>query len=177
MFLATSAAAQRGPRVRFSPCNASSPSQVFAFDGPGVARAAFHQGSGAALKCLDIAGFNLDSNASIFTWPCGQDGAGANERWLVAPASIASAQATHKCLRAGLTGALSPARAGDVLTTATCDAGDAAQALVFDAASGLIALRGAGLCADAGVARGVMLAPCDTWPYSGMAFCDRRQAR
>ena len=163
------ALAQRGPRVVFAACSGAA-SQRFSFDGAGVLASALWQGAEKSPMCLDIANFNQDDNASIFTWPCGQDGAGDNERWAIGAASIASQQASRKCLRGGLTSYSGPIRAGAYLTTAGCDAADAQQALVFDAVAGTI--TAGGLCVDAGVARGSMLAPCDQYPFSTYAFCD-----
>ena len=159
--------AQRGPRVVFSACSGAA-SQRFSFDGAGALASALWQGSGGDAMCLDISGFNLDDNATIYTWPCGQDGAGANERWTISAISIASQQSTRKCLRGGPSSG--PIAAGTYLTTATCDSSDAQQALVFDRASGTISAGG--FCVDAGVARGTMLAPCDQPPFSSYAFCD-----
>ncbi len=163
------ALAQRGPRVVFSACSGAS-SQRFTFDGAGALASALWQGSGGGAMCLDISNFDLNDNATIYTWPCGQDGAGANERWTISATSIASQQSTRKCLRGGLTSSSGPIVAGTPLTTATCDASDAQQALVFDKASG--AITAGGLCVDAGVARGRMLAPCDQPPFSSYPFCD-----
>lgn len=163
------ALAQRGPRVVFAACSGGA-SQRFSFGGSGVLSSALWQGSTKDPMCLDISGFNLNDNATIYTWPCGQDGAGANERWSVGASSIASQQSTRKCLRGGVTSYRGPIRAGAYLTTASCDASDAQQALVFDAAAGTISAGG--LCVDAGVAQGAMLAPCDQFPFSSYAFCD-----
>ena len=172
LLLLPSSQAQRGPRVVFSPCDPASPSQRFTFDGAGVLRAAFHQGPPSSPMCLDISAFNLDDNATIYTWPCGADGAGANERFTLAPASIRSQQSSQKCLRAGFTSYSGPIRAGAYLTTATCSDTDAQQALAFDAATGTISAAGGAMCVDAGVAAGAMLAPCDQYPYNTMGFCD-----
>jgi len=161
--------AQRGPRVIFSACSGAA-SQRFSFDGAGVLSFALWQGAGKDVMCLDISGFNLGDNSTIYTWPCGQDGAGDNERWVVSPTSISSKQSTHKCLRGGFTSSKGPIRAGTYLTTATCDASDPQQALVFDKASGTI--TAGGMCVDAGVAQGSMLAPCDQPPFSSYPFCD-----
>ena len=167
--LAVAAVAQRGPRVVFSACSGTG-SQRFSFDGAGVLASAFWQGFGKDAMCLDISGFNLNENATIYTWPCGQNGAGENERWSVGPAKIVSQQSSHKCLRGGFTTYIGPIQTGTYLTTATCDASDQQQALVFDKASGTISAGG--LCVDAGVAQGSMLAPCDQYPFSSYPFCD-----
>ena len=163
--------AQRGPLVVFMPCDPSRAQQRLSYDGPAPVHLAFWQGPNASTAmCLDIAAFDLGENASIYGWPCGADGAGSNEQFTFTASSIASAQSTHKCLRAGLSDSAGPVRAGTPLTTATCNAGDALQALTFS--GGAIVHAASSMCADLGVARGTMLAPCDKFPFSTYAFCD-----
>jgi hypothetical protein len=81
---AVAAAAQSGPNLALATCSAAkSSSQVFTFDA--VAKTFFTSASAAAGQkmCWDIEDFSTADNATVYTWPCGQDGAGSNEQWAV----------------------------------------------------------------------------------------------
>lgn len=73
------------------------------------------------------------------------DGSNTNENWAVTASAIQSLQNTSQCLATADTGFV-----GTAVTTATCDASDPSQALVYSATTGLIIHTPTGLCVDAG---------------------------
>ena len=116
--------------------------------------------------CLDIEDFATTANATVWTWPCG-DGSSTNEFWTVGASFIQSRDATPgMCLRAGYPGDV--VAVGTAVTTAPCDGSDAAQALVFSPASGLIVHSASGLCFDGATA----LDFCSLAGHSAWTVCD-----
>ena len=96
--------------------------------------------------CMDINNFNTNPGAEVYTWPCGADGAGANELWTVSASSIKSQQNPPTCLSVE---AGTPA-VGSTVTTNTCDSTDPLQTLAWDSTSQLIVHTPSGLCVDGG---------------------------
>ena len=100
--------------------------------------------------CLDINNFQTTANATVYTWPCGQDGAGTNEAWTVTANAIQSLDANPgMCLVAGFPGDPPPAL-GSTITTAVCDSNATSQSLHFDSSTGRIIHTPTGLCVDSG---------------------------
>jgi hypothetical protein len=117
-------------------------------------------------KCMDIADFNTAPGAEVYTWPCG-DGSGANEVWVVAGSQIKSGQTPATCLAV----AAAAPTVGTQVTTDVCNPADPLQALLFDAATGLITHTPSNLCVDGGSP--VPPTPwCAVPPRSAWTFCD-----
>ena len=145
--VAVSAAAggTAGPALALQPCEAASQSyQQWALTANQSKIYLVSSLAGGHPACVDIKNFSTSPGATVYTYTCG-DGSKLNEDWLISPASIMSQQTPPTCLAVQ-----GPAVPGASVTTALCNAGDAAQALAFAAGSGLIVHSPSGLCVDAG---------------------------
>jgi hypothetical protein len=114
--------------------------------------------------CIDIAEFNTNPGAEVWTWPCG-DGSKSNEWWTVSATSIASQQTPSTCL-AAVSGDV-----GATVTTAVCSASDPLQQMAYSPTTQLIVHVPSGLCVDAGSA----LPPvqwCAMAPQANWTVCD-----
>ena len=120
-------------------------------------------------SCVDIEGFDMQPGAQVYTWPCGSDGAGANEAWVISGSQIKSGQSTPTCLCAP-----GPAQFA-IVTTCNCDPTDPSQTLLYDAPSGLIKHTPSGLCVDGGTTPPPFCSQHASWPIcnSSVAIDDR----
>jgi hypothetical protein len=96
--------------------------------------------------CMDINDFNTAPGAEVYTWPCGQDGAGKNEEWALTSNSISSKQTPSTCLAV----APGPAFVGAPVTTADCSSSDPNQNMAWSSTSQNIVHVPSGLCVDGG---------------------------
>jgi Ricin-type beta-trefoil lectin domain len=159
------AAAQAGPVLVLNTCLANATKfQQYTYGKAGSnSQAIFLTATASNPMCFDIEGFDTNPGATVYTWPCGSNGAGANEVWSISGSQIKSGQSTPTCLcAAGTTPFVE-------VTTCKCDPTDPAQGLLYDAASGLIKHTASGLCVDAGSP-----APpyCGALPHSSWTICD-----
>ena len=163
--LVAAVAAQAGPTIFLNACSPSaSRFQKWTLSPNGTKIWLTATSGNNPPMCLDIEGFDTKPGATVYTWPCGADGAGVNENWAVSASSIASGQTPPTCL------AVAAASPGDItngttVTTATCSGADPMQTLVYSAATGLIVHSPSGLCVDGGS----HLAPFDFCTVAGHA--------
>jgi hypothetical protein len=166
LLLLVGAAAQSGPVLFLNACGSDANAAAFQRFTYGAAKQNLFTAAG---MCLDIADFAKGPNATVYTWPCGQDGAGTNEAWTLGASFIQSRDATPgMCLVAGFPGDAPPG-AGTLITTAVCDASAPAQSLAFSASTGRITHGPTGLCVDAGSR---VLGFCDVAGHAAWAVCD-----
>jgi hypothetical protein len=117
--------------------------------------------------CMDINNFNTKPGAEVYTWPCGQDGAGTNELWTVTASSIASQQSPVTCLAVS-----GPAGVGAQVSTDNCNPSDPAQTLAWSSTTGLIVHTPTGLCVDGGTHVPPRLW-CTLGNHSSWTICDQ----
>ena len=164
--LIAGAAAQAGPVLFLNKCGSDANAAAFQTFSFGAAKQNLFT---AANMCIDIEGFATGANATVYTWPCGQNGAGSNEAWAIGPNSIQSKDASPgACLVAGFPGDAPPG-VGTLITTAACDASSPAQSLTYTASSGRITHGPTGLCVDAG---SQVLGFCDVAGHAAWTVCN-----
>jgi len=158
-------AAAQGPVLVLNTCMANSSAfQKWTYGTSGSNTKAIFLASNA---CIDIEGFDTNPGAEVYTWPCGSDGAGANEVWDVTGAQIKSGQTPATCLCA--TGAT----VYSTITTCACNTNDPLQSLQWSSSTGNIVHTASGLCVDGGTAPPPF---CQRPPQSGWTLCNPNAA-
>lgn len=161
--LLVASAAQAGPDLILNKCQGNA-FQKFSYNGT-----QFYL-PGNPNMCIDIANFNTNPGAEVYTWPCG-DGSKNNEVWIVTGNQIKSAQTPATCLAV----ASNVYYNGTSVTTDNCNTNDPLQGFSFDATSGSILHVASGLCVDGGSPVPVT-DYCDDPVHKTWPFCDYTQS-